>query len=637
MALLAGSIFAQTTEFTYQGRLIIASAPATSNYDFEFDLFDAVSGGVQVGSTLTRSSVTVANGDFSVKLDFGDQFPSANRFLEIRVRLTGGGGAFTPLSPRQQITSAPYAIRSLNAGTATNATTAVDFTGTLAGDVTGTQAATTIAPNAVTTAKIADANVTSAKLANGSVTDAKIVDVAGSKVTGTLTVATIPAGSNHYIQNSSTNDQTANFTINGMGIANIFNARTYFLIAGSRVLWTPGTNNLFAGVNAGAANTTGTSSSFFGYNAGTANTTAGSNSFFGSEAGRSTTTGGGNAFFGKDAGRANTTGFSNSFFGTSAGFSNTTGDSNAFFGRNAGFANTSGISNAFFGWNSGGLNTIGLANSFFGYNSGGANSTGTGNSFFGTYTGQSNTEGYDNAFFGIFAGASNTTGFSNSFFGRDAGYANSTGTNNVFIGRLAGFANTLGNSNTIIGDSADVDSSNLTFATAVGAEAIVTTSNRVQLGRDTFDTVRVGKLAAASATNLCITSDNVLAACSSSRRFKENIQSLHSSLNLLQSLRPVTFDWKNRKESDLGLIAEEVADVEPLLVTHDRNGEIQGVKYDRVSVVLVNAIQEQQRQIETQQKQIEAQQKQIEQQRKQLESLTKFICAINSKADVCQK
>lgn len=83
--LLCGNMFAQTTEFSYQGSLKDGANPATGNYDFEFALFDSVAAGGQIGSTLTRSTVAVAGGVFTVSLDFGAaQFPGANRFLEIR-------------------------------------------------------------------------------------------------------------------------------------------------------------------------------------------------------------------------------------------------------------------------------------------------------------------------------------------------------------------------------------------------------------------------------------------------------------------------------------------------------------------------------------------------------------------------
>src|SRR5438552_9757295 len=91
----AAGTHAQVTEFTYQGQLQSSSALATGNFDFEFLLYDAAIGGSQVGATLTKGSVAVANGTFSVKLDFGPNYPGANRFLEIHVR-QAGGDAFTP-------------------------------------------------------------------------------------------------------------------------------------------------------------------------------------------------------------------------------------------------------------------------------------------------------------------------------------------------------------------------------------------------------------------------------------------------------------------------------------------------------------------------------------------------------------
>ena len=81
------SAFAQTTEFVYQGKLINGGSPASSNHDFEFLLFDSLAGGTQIGSTVMVNGVTVTDGTFSVRLNFGAQFPGANRFLEIHVRV----------------------------------------------------------------------------------------------------------------------------------------------------------------------------------------------------------------------------------------------------------------------------------------------------------------------------------------------------------------------------------------------------------------------------------------------------------------------------------------------------------------------------------------------------------------------
>ena len=86
----------------------------------------------------------------------------------------------------------------------------------------------------------------------------------------------------------------------------------------------------------------------------------------------------------------------------------------------------------------------------------------------------------------------------------------------------------------------------------------------------------------------------------------------------------------------MGLVAEEVEKVEPLLVTRDNKGEVEGVKYDRVGVVLVNAVKEQQAQIESQQKQIDGQKEIIKKQRADLDALKALVCLQNPSAVVCK-
>src|SRR5260370_31347353 len=104
----------QTSSFTYQGRLTDGGTAANGNYDLQFALFDSLSGGTQIGSTQTLNTVAVSNGVFTVSLDFGaSSFSGPNRFLEISARPSGG--SFTLLTPRQQVTATPYAVRSANA------------------------------------------------------------------------------------------------------------------------------------------------------------------------------------------------------------------------------------------------------------------------------------------------------------------------------------------------------------------------------------------------------------------------------------------------------------------------------------------------------------------------------------------
>src|SRR5205085_7433613 len=109
--------------------------------------------------------------------------------------------------------------------------------------------------------------------------------------------------------------------------------------------------------------------------------------------------------------------------------------------------------------------------------------------------------------------------------------------------------------------------------------------------------VRINQLAGGGSNSMCRDSTNQLAFCSSSIRYKNNIADWRSGLNLVNRLRPVTFDWKDSQTHDLGLVAEEVAAAEPLLVTRNEKGEVEGVKYDRLSAVFINAFKEQQTQI----------------------------------------
>jgi hypothetical protein len=107
------------TAFTYQGQLQNNGVPANGNFDFQFILYDAAVGGGQIPGSpiLTQNAVIVTNGLFSTQLDFGNVFGNVQLFLDISVRPAGGGN-YTPLAPRQELTPAPFARYALNAGSA---------------------------------------------------------------------------------------------------------------------------------------------------------------------------------------------------------------------------------------------------------------------------------------------------------------------------------------------------------------------------------------------------------------------------------------------------------------------------------------------------------------------------------------
>ncbi|RME12645.1 MAG: hypothetical protein D6802_03630 [Ardenticatenia bacterium] len=101
---------AVSTAFTYQGRLTDGGNPANGTYDFRFKLYDAQTGGSQVGSTVTANDVTVTDGLFTVQLDFGNVFDGTALWLEIGVRPGDSTGSYTTLNPRQALTAAPFAM-----------------------------------------------------------------------------------------------------------------------------------------------------------------------------------------------------------------------------------------------------------------------------------------------------------------------------------------------------------------------------------------------------------------------------------------------------------------------------------------------------------------------------------------------
>jgi outer membrane lipoprotein-sorting protein len=123
-------ISAQTSAFTYQGRLTDASVPASGTYEMQFTLWDALTLGTQHGPTVTNSSVSVVNGDFTVQLDFtASPFATgANRWLEIAVKKPADSG-FTPLTPRQPLTSNPFATRASSAASSDTASNAASLGG----------------------------------------------------------------------------------------------------------------------------------------------------------------------------------------------------------------------------------------------------------------------------------------------------------------------------------------------------------------------------------------------------------------------------------------------------------------------------------------------------------------------------
>jgi hypothetical protein len=158
--------------------------------------------------------------------------------------------------------------------------------------------------------------------------------------------------------------------------------------------------------------------------------------------------------------------------------------------------------------------------------------------------------------------------------------------------------------------------------------------------------ITVGALAAAGGANLpiCWATGGALGSCSSSSlRYKKDIGRFGLGLDVINRLRPISFTWKSDGTRDFGLGAEDVEEVDPNLVFY-RDGKIEGVKYDRIGVVLINAVKEQQAQIHQQQEQLFKQQRQLKQQRALIEQqillmngLRRTVCHQNPRASLCHK
>jgi hypothetical protein len=290
------TVFAQTTAFTYQGRLNDNGAPASGNYDLQFKIYDSAGGPGLVGGPVTTAPVAVANGLFTVALDFGPGvFTGADRWLEIGVRPNGDTGAYTVLSPRQPITATPYAI------TASRVTGAIPLAQLPAAVLTNNQSGVTF---------------------NGALT-----------LNGNLNLPATTGGAGVIYSDGAP-------LLHTYGNANFF-AGAY---AGNLTMSGAG-NNTGVGYAALNHNTSGKNNTANGLEALYSNNTGNDNTANGFQALFSNTDGVNNTANGSGALYSNTSGNHNSAVGLGALYFNTTGDNNIALGDNAGAAVTTGSSN----------------------------------------------------------------------------------------------------------------------------------------------------------------------------------------------------------------------------------------------------------------------------------------------------
>ena len=197
-----------------------------------------------------------------------------------------------------------------------------------------------------------------------------------------------------------------------------------------------------------------------------------------------------------------------------------------------------------------------------------------------------NTTGMKNTANGVQALYSNTTGFVNTANGFGALISNTTGGSNTANGFNALVANTTGGGNTAIGTSAGINVSTADNVICIGADvAGADVSNTTWIGGVYGVTTQSGTTAPVVVSNT-----GQLGTAASSERFKKDIANMDKASEAVLSLRPVTFHYKTdaKETPQFGLIAEEVAKMNPALVLPDKEGKRYTVRYEAVNAMLLN-------------------------------------------------
>ena len=276
-------------------------------------------------------------------------------------------------------------------------------------------------------------------------------------------------------------------------------------------------------------------------------------------------------------------------------------------GQDALFSLTTGSSNVAIGLNSLYLNTTGSANTATGSNALFNNTMGDFNTAAGDSALHANTTGVFNTAIGATALLFNIMGSNNTAIGLTALHSNTTGNNNIGLGLTAGFNLTTGNNN--------IDIGNPGVAGESGTIRIGTAEDQ----RATFIAgIVTSPLATGAAVAVGITPTGQLGVRASSRRYKEMIKPMAKASEAILSLRPVEFRYKKEFDASqapqFGLVAEDVAKVDPDLVARDQVGKPYTVRYEAVNAMLLNEFLNEHRKVEALEATVATQQKGFESQ-----------------------
>jgi len=208
--------------------------------------------------------------------------------------------------------------------------------------------------------------------------------------------------------------------------------------------------------------------------------------------------------------------------------------------------------------------------------------------------------------------------------------ANATGSGNTAMGANALAFNTAGHGNTALGD---------------GAGSSVTTASNViclgSLGANVTNSCFIGNIRGITTANnnaipVLVDSAGQLGTLSSSLRYKTDIKPMDKASESILALKPVSFRYKVHNDTmpQYGLIAEQVAEVDPNLVVRDKNGEIYTVRYDAVNAMLLNEFLKEHQALVEETHKVEQQGAMIARQQEQIDALTAGLHKVSAQLEL---
>ena len=356
----------------------------------------------------------------------------------------------------------------------------------------------------------------------------------------------------------------------------------------------------------------------------------------------SDTTGNGNTAVGINGLRSNVTGGFNTAVGLNALYfnngdpANLEGQQNAGFGSYALFHNTTGSFNSAVGANALSANTVGKYNTANGCFALASNFSGLYNTATG-YSAMGNAGGSSNTADGAYALTANFNGSENVATGKQALYHNDTGSANTAVGVGALYANTSGGANTAIGHGAGANVTTGSFNVYIGTNVGGVT--------DEVGHTYISNISSTQQNLSPVTIDlatGLLGHEFSSQRYKEDIKPMDRASEALFALKPVTYRYKKEidksQDLDYGLIAEEVAKVDPHLTVRDAKGQIESVRYNAINAMLLNEFLKQHKKVEELESTIAQQQKsfesKLEDQEKRIQALTSGLQKVSARVEI---